>query len=323
MKRFVRLVLLYSSPFLAGLLIVFLYPTSVTEEKLTAAYAGEISSYSWSTNCGPIEGIILGSSSMRYGLSANGISDSGKQWLNFAYDARDPVVMYLLLKNYYSALQPKQVIVGLDPWIYTKNYYAYRNKIMYLDLNRSILCRFLKKDVNAGIKKLQIFARDVLGRYKGRPVVRKTNLVIPDDFGSAILNLKAVNFEAEADWFNLRGTGWSDVQFDYLAKLDKFCKSNHINVVYVFPPKRNDFIAAANGKFKTENQEWWERINATIPGAKVLGSYDVLKNEDQQEVFAEAYHLNGEGQKEYSAYIKRHLADAEIISLKYPYISAR
>jgi hypothetical protein len=321
MKRFVRLVLLYSSPFLAGLLIVFLHSTTVNEQKLTGAYAGEISSYSWATQCGPIEGLVLGSSSLRYGLSATGISDSSHKWLNFSYDARDPVVMYLLLKNYYPVLRPKQVIVGLDPWIYTKNYYPYRNKIMYLDLNGEVLIRFLRKDVNAAIKKLQIFGRDVAGRYKARPQIGNKQLQIPSDYGSVKLDIKAVNFEADKDWFELERTGWSDVQFEYLKKLNVFCKTNGINVVYVFPPKRNDFIAAAREKFPKENSEWWARINAAITGAKVLGAYDVLSTENQQEIFAEAYHLNGVGQEKYSAYVRRHLGDAEVISLKYQYIS--
>lgn len=323
MRRFIGLVLLYSSPFLVGLLIVFLYTTSVNEQKLTGAYAGEISGYSWATQCGPVEGIVLGSSSLRYGLSAKGISDSGHKWLNFAYDARDPIVMYLLLKNYYPLLRPKRVIVGLDPWIYTKTYYAYRNKIMYLDLNRDVLVRFLKKDVNAPIKKLQIYARDMAGRYKAKPKISSKQIPVPEDYGSVKLNVKAVNFEADKDWFELERTGWSEVQFEYLQKLNEFCKANGVTVVYVFPPKRDDFIAAAQGKFKRENEEWWVRINAAIPGAKVLGSYDVLGAENQLEIFAEAYHLNGVGQGKYSEYVKQHLGDAELISLQYPYISRR
>ncbi len=320
MGKFVRKFLLYASPFLVLLVFVVFYRTKADERELQAAYSGELSSYAWASNCGPVHGIILGSSTLRYGLSSNGISDPGKQWINFSYDARDPVVMYLLLKSYYPVLKPASVIVGLDPWIYTRRYYIYRSKMMYLDLNGMDLLRFLHADANGLIKKAQLMVELACGKFNKVPAINN-KVPIPPDFGSYKLNQSALNFDANEDWFETGWTGWSDIQFSYLTKIDQFCKEHGINVVYVFPPKRADYILAAKTRFKEENEQWWIKMNEAIPEARVLGSFDDLKGCDQGSVFAEAYHLNASGQEKYSAFIKEHLGDAQPISPRYQYIS--
>jgi hypothetical protein len=61
--------------------------------KLNRVYEGEINSYSWVKRVENIDGLILGSSTLRYGISCETIkSEDYPQWINLSMDARDPVV---------------------------------------------------------------------------------------------------------------------------------------------------------------------------------------------------------------------------------------
>ena len=69
--------------------------------------------------------ILSGSSSVKYGLSCtvlNGLAQEKYKYVNIAYDARDPIVTYFILKNI-DLKNVSTIYFGLDPWIYTKRYY--------------------------------------------------------------------------------------------------------------------------------------------------------------------------------------------------------
>jgi hypothetical protein len=125
------LFLLFGSAFI-------LWNNRTTEEEYCRAYNLEIEDYAWMKKIDKIDGLVIGSSTLRYGLSCGLLeSEAYKQWVNLSMDARDPVVFLLFIKRYNKKLKPKIVLLGLDPWIYSKSYYRYRNPVMLNDLNFS------------------------------------------------------------------------------------------------------------------------------------------------------------------------------------------
>ena len=55
-------------------------------------------------------------------------------FINLAMDARDPIETYFILKQI-DLKDVKAVYFGIEPLIYTKRYYKYRNAYLYLDMD--------------------------------------------------------------------------------------------------------------------------------------------------------------------------------------------
>lgn len=304
-KRFKYYLIRIFSPAFAIIILVFgitiFYPRMVISyEKLVEAHNDQIQSYQWTAEVDSIDGIILGSSTLRYGLSSNLLkSKEYAQWVNFSMDARDPIVNFILLKEYCSKIKPKIVLVGLDPWIYSKKYYQHRNNILLNDLNSWEKFNYLiSVDYLLPIK--------LIKNYLNKSDTYKPNKIkIPSDFGSVKLSRTAVNFnEVNEDWFEINKFGWSNIQFEYLLKIKNLCDENGILLVFVVPPKRKDYIEVSLSKFESENKLWWEKISTILPNENIVGTYDALSQQNQDSIFAEAYHLNDKGQVVFSSYLK-------------------
>ena len=108
-----------------------------SENKMENVYEGIGNDYKWIGNkLGP-KSLLLGSSTVRYGIGAKQLtelSNDGITYLNLAMDARDPIQTYFLLKEI-DLTEIRAVYFGLDPWIYTKGYYKYRDPYLYLDIS--------------------------------------------------------------------------------------------------------------------------------------------------------------------------------------------
>ena len=264
------------------ILIISLFnETKVSESAISAAYAREVNGYGWVTKLDKVTGFILGSSTLKYGISAKNLSLKDSVWINFSMDARDPVVSYYLLEKYYPLKKPDIILVGLDPWIYTKEYYEYRNKIMYLDLNGMEILYFLNIDYFISVQKM----RSVFENYfssRQNPDQKLYNFSIPGELGSAYLNKTPLNFqEATTDRFHLKDLGWSDIQFDYLDKINLFCKRKNIRVIYLIPPKKSYYTTSAKRLFSTEHRIWWVKVCKRLKDAEIIGDYSSLKNFNQ------------------------------------------
>lgn len=304
-KRFKNYLIRIVSPSFAIIILVcgitIFYPSTVISyEKLVEAHNDQIQSYQWTAEVDSIDGIILGSSTLRYGLSSNLLkSKEYGQWVNFSMDARDPIVNFILLKEYCNKIKPKIILVGLDPWIYSKKYYQYRNNILLNDLNQMEKLNYL-------ISVDHLLPIKLIKNYLNRSATYKPQKIkIPSDFGSVKLNRTAVNFnEVNEDWFEINKFGWSNIQFDYLLNIKNLCDENGILLVFVVPPKRNDYIEISLSKFESENKIWWEKICTILPNENIVGTYDALSQQNQDSIFAEAYHLNDKGQVVFSSYLK-------------------
>ena len=97
---------------------------------------------------------------------------------------------------------------------------------------------------------------------------------------------------------------------------------NNIDVIYLLPPKRKDYINACQTKFKEEYRQWWVLINEAIGGEKIVGAFDDLGTYNQDSVFRDAYHLNGAGQDLYSDFLKNALSTPSIITPSYNVINS-
>jgi hypothetical protein len=289
---------------------------NLSEDKLVDAHKDQTQNYTWTAEIDSIDGIILGSSTLRYGLSSTLLkSKEYAQWINFSMDARDPIVNYILLREYCNKIKPKIVLVGLDPWIYSKKYYQHRNTIMLNDLGpKGKLNYLISIDHFLPLKLIK-------NNLNNSNILKPKKLSIPPDFGSFKLNRTAINFnEVNEDCFDIKKFGWSDIQFEYLLKIKNLCHAKSIKIVFVVPPKRKDYIDVSLNKFESENKIWWEKICSILPNEKIVGTYDALCHFNQDSIFAEAYHLNYKGQVIFTSYLKNKIANPQKIEKKYNFI---
>ena len=281
-------------------------------------YRDEIDSYGWLSKLNKIHGFILGSSSLRYGLSATTLAKNDEVWVNLSMDARDPAVFYQLLKKYAPEKKPSIVIVSLDPWIYSKSYYKYRNPAMLLDLTPEETMQYMKVNNAVLFSKTKYFLKYQLGLVQTMntaPPEIPQKLKVPTDMGSVKLKQTAVNFNnVDNDIFELTNYGWSDLLFSYLRKIKEYCVANNIDLVFVVPPKRNDFIVVMKEKYKDVHDQWWQKLYASVGGSKIVGHYSDLANYDQKSSFCEAYHLSAKGQEIYSKYLQQKLDSTRTIT---------
>ena len=102
-----------------------------SEKKLESIYSGKTNAYEWIKSIKSDSIIFLaGSSSVKYGLSCkilNNMSTENCKYVNIASDARDPLETYFLIKKL-NLNNVSEIYFGLDPWIYTKSYYFYRDR---------------------------------------------------------------------------------------------------------------------------------------------------------------------------------------------------
>ena len=283
-----------------------------SKEALQNAYATSIAEYMWVSHTGPAKGFLLGSSTIRYGVSCSLLHSDDSLWYNFAMDARDPIVSYLVLEKYWPLKQPKTVIVGLDPWIYAKAYYAYRKPIMYLDLDGWSAWKYRREDRNIIFSK----AKEYLKYKLGIPGVCHVpgDTVVPADYGSATLTRKAANFNwMRGNIFSIEEYGWSGIQFYYLEQIKRYCDERGVKAIFVIPPKRADFIEWTTKGFPVEQRQWWDSVNKHIGGAFLINAISAFSLLNQDSIFADSYHLNPRGQTAFSLYLKQRITMADTI----------
>jgi hypothetical protein len=274
-------------------------------------YTKEIDKYNWVENEeNNNKHLFFGSSTIRYGIDVD-LFDSlneTRNTVNFAMDARDPVVNYLILKRFGSRFKNKTIYMGLDPWIYSKNYYQHRGQIMFFDLKPTELYYFIRENrVNLLKSTFRVF------KFYFRTFNKQINLTPPKGRGSAKLKRKAVNFTDNQDFFRLNKFGWSEIQFEYLHKIIEHCKVNKINLIFLLPPKRQDYNYFIQTQLLTEHNYWWKKFSRIANGEKLIGFYNTLEGYNQDSIFAEAYHLNEQGQNIYTTWLSKNLNNYRIV----------
>lgn len=272
----------------------------MSEKNLEKVYNSQYE-YSW---VNLVEGdsliVLAGSSSVKFGLSCtelDNLSDKRYKFVNIAMNGRDPIETYFILKN----MNPERistVYFGLDPWIYTKSYYRHRDSYMYLEFSfLDALNYYFDYDKSIFAKRYK-----KLIYYTIIPVKKKRNenLIIPSDFGSVAMVGNPVNFDTDINsWFDLK-YGWSDLQFIYLKKIVDLCAERNIRFKVFIPPKRSDFSKIYKKELDSVHLEYTQLLEGSILNIPVFGKFDQLDNLGDSLFFAEAFHLNKEGQKEYS-----------------------
>lgn len=306
MKKFLHTLLRFSLLPLALLLILelcigFGKQTLLSEQKLEKVFLHSGDSYQWMTTIKhPAKVLLLGSSTVKYGLSCiklNELSHDSLSFINLAANARDPIESYFILKQL-DLTGVKAIYMGLDPWIYSKAYYKSRNRYLYLDMDFITAARY-------GIK---MDPKTLPGRYKGfiaslfpsGPAKKNTNQPIPAGFGSGVLDREPINFnDSVHNKFKLKQYGWSNLQFEYLQKIAAFCDSRHITFAAFYPPKRSDFIADYKNNCRDIHTAFMDKLKEYGFHSPIIGSFEQLQPGGDS-LFVDAYHLSAKGQEVYS-----------------------
>ena len=282
----------------------------LTEYRLEKVFRNSGNANQWVAQVNhPRKVLLLGSSSVKYGLSCsllNKLSNDSLAFINLAADARDPVETYFILKQI-DLTHVKTVFMGIDPWIFTKNYYRNRNPYLYLDLGILSAARYsLEHDPKLFPNRYKC----LIGSQLSSPAVAgKTNQPIPADFGSASLTKKPVNFNDPVfKKFELGKYGWSGLQFEYLQKIVRLCESRHITFTAFYPPKRSDFIADYNTYCKEIHTSFLEKLKEAGFTSPITCSFSSMQPGGDS-LFADAYHLNRKGQEIYTKIFFRLIND--------------
>lgn len=278
-----------------------------SEDKLGNVFINAGGNYKWLSKVNHNSKVLLmGSSSVRYGLSCSlldSLSKDSLSFINLGMDARDPIESYFILKQI-DLKNVKAVYFGLDPWIYTKNYYLYRNNYLYLDINFFQGVYFMmENDRNFYIKKYKSFFRYFLS-MSFRPIEQNStsNYNIPVDFGSEKLLKKPTNFNQPVnELFKINKLGWSQLQFVYLTKIADLCKSKDIYFSSFVPPKGKDYSQTYKLKCKSIHDEFISHLIYVDFAEPIFGVYDQLDKLGGDDLFLESYHLNSHGQEVYSS----------------------
>jgi len=228
----------------------------------------------------------------------NRLAADSLAFINLAADARDPIETYFILKQLdLSAV--KAMYMGIDPWIYTRNYYRNRHQYLLLDLPFAKALRY-SKDYD-----LRLFAK----RYKAlfhfpdpdHPAA-KVQTAIPAEFGSVALTKKPVNFnDPLSKKFRLKEYGWSELQFTYLKKIDSLCNSKGISFTTFYPPRRMDYINDYESNCRDIQASFLAQSHQSGFSKNVKSGIRSLQPGNDS-LFADAYHLNKAGQEKYSRY---------------------
>lgn len=306
MKYFLtKLFFFFLIPFIILLFLefsIFLFRNNIlNENNMENIYDGIGNDYKWIENISGTKSLLLGSSSVRYGIGARQLtelSNDDNTYLNFAMDARDPIQTYFLLKEI-DLSGVNTVYFGLDPWIFTKGYYKYRDPYLYLDIPLFDALKYsLELDRKIFFKRYLSFVKYIIPlKYSNRD----KNYAIPLNYGSVKLERKPLNFnEPICEMFQIEKYGWSELQFEYLIKIAKLCKRNNIKMNVFLPPKRSDYSNTYKRECNEIHQEFKNKLEHLNFRESIFGRYDQLDSLGDNKLFAEAYHLNSDGQSVYT-----------------------
>ena len=273
-----------------------------SEQRLEKLFKNDIVDYEWIPllNNDSIH-LLAGSSSVKYGLSCSQLNELNPDrscYVNMAYDARDPIATYFILKNLDSK-KISSVYLGLDPWIFAKQYYKHRNSYYYLDLNifQTILFTF-QHDKTAFLQRYKVLLSVLLNE---KPIVSSIKRVVPPDFGSVALTRIPKNFdEKPIEMFQIKTYGWSDLQFTYLKKIIDYCKAKQIPFSMFIPPKRTDFIKAYKADCAEIHQDYLKHLQEKEIQGPIFGTFDQLEKQGDAHCFVDGIHLIQQGQQQYT-----------------------
>jgi hypothetical protein len=277
----------------------------LSEEKLSRKFANVSNDYKWIDKVKPGKKILLlGSSSVRYGLSCsqlNKLANDSISFINLAMDARNPIGTYFILKQL-DLTDVKAVYFGLDPWIFAKNYYKYTDTYLLLDMDFITFLKYAKENGTSLIAKRYQEIFKYLYLCLNVNYQYKTNIYeIPPDFGSVKLEGKPKNFDNPVhEYFEIEKFDWSELQFVYLSKILNLCKDKNINFFVFLPPKRSDFSEDYKLNCKIVHEDFLNNLNKINFVAPVIGKFDQLDALGDSTLFAEPFHLNSLGQDVYT-----------------------
>lgn len=279
--------------------------TIFSDKKMESIFANVVDNYQWVNDIEHNKVFLLGSSSVRYALSCSKLNELSKDslaFINLAMDARDPIETYFLLTKL-DLNGVRAVYYGLDPWIFAKNYYKYRNAHLYLDMNFATAFIYnVAQDKTALKKRFKALINYSLFPNNSSQVnFYEKKQTIPMDYGSVKLESKPINFNEPINkWFQIDKYGWSQLQFIYLAKILSFCRDKNIDFYAFVPPKRSDYTTTYKQKCNEIHQDFVNHLIAAQFDCPIFGKFDQLDTLGNDNLFQESFHLNAQGQAVYS-----------------------
>lgn len=311
-RQFIHKILLFCLPLFIAVLALEIFVQAdhdrlLSEEKLDQQFRERAHSYAWVPRIRhPKKILLLGSSSVKYGLSCTKLQQLSADslcFLNLAADARDPIETYFILKHL-DLRDVQAVYMGIDPWIYTRAYYRNRDPYLYLDLSPVKALRYSRQlDPQVFSRRYTALWKSLWGWHKKMPA----DTMVPPGRGSASLRREPLNFnEPVSGKFKLERFGWSRLQFMYLRKITELCRKKGIRFQAFYPPKREDFILDYRAHAGQIHASFLENWKAAGTGSSIAGDFSDLPDPDHS-LYADAYHLNAKGQEQYSIYFFRHI----------------
>ena len=272
------------------------------EKKIDKIFTLTYANYEW-LNKIPQKPTILfcGNSAVRHGLNCrllNKLAKDSLSFINIGYDARDPIETYFMLKHF-DLKNIKSIYFGVDPMEYTKGFYKNRSYYYYLDLNFSSCINYFRKDDN-----MVFFRRykKLFEYFNPTTVNYEKSFEVPKELGSTTIIAPPVDFnDLVFEKFQIETYGWSELQFEYLHKISKLCRSKKIDFYALVMPRRSDFTSKYINDCKSIQNYFQNKIkNNFLPKHFVGKLNQVAYLEDDTKLYENNAHLNAEGQQKFT-----------------------
>ncbi|MBL4861442.1 MAG: hypothetical protein JKY09_00280 [Crocinitomicaceae bacterium] len=271
--------------------------------------------YSWTKKLdNPPKVFLMGSSTMKFGLSpsiiAHELDYHSGEVINLAENARSPIQSFYLLNT----LDDEQfdsldlVIYGIDKWIFSKAYYEHNKELLYdLDVSQSTDLYFkAEKDIHFN----ELLGISTYKRIVGDYETRVDQLDVPIDFGAGVLEQKPKNFrDPVKHLFGGEMYSFSNIQFNYLKKIQDFFQEKGVKLVLLSTPRRSDWRLDYKNTCRGINSEFDQRLKKKMGSTLLLNHYEIIHDTLEHEYFNDGIHLNKLGQKYYSSWFCKQIQE--------------
>jgi hypothetical protein len=266
--------------------------------------------------------ILMGSSTVKYGLSPNKIVQVGRipkgTIVNVAEDAGTPMVNYYIynfIENHIDS--HSTVIYGLDPFVFSRRYYA-NDHLMPITWNplERFYFTFFEAEKNSIYTALfggnmNTAIRDIFSKWEHNS--------IPEDFGAMGIPVEELlnrPHRVLSEMIHYEIYKISDTYIARLANIKSRIEAKGGEFIFYLPPVPKVTYEDYRNKCNKYDAALIAQLNSHLGPVKVIGSLHFLSTETGEQYFSDEVHVNMKGQEIMSTYLAEQLMKIDSLNKK-------
>lgn len=262
--------------------------------------------------------VFMGSSTIKYGLNPITVTKELNlkygDVVNLASDAQTPIESYFQYMRYKNGYDSNHIVVyPLDQWLFSVKYYYFADEL--ITVNTDVIERYYSVfyDKKSNIKKVLfggVLNKALEGILAGLSPDYEKKIFRPENIGgdSISTKLKAKNFSRSPRlYFSYPLFLFSEIQFDYLAKLIEAVEINKGKIVFLITPRKETWKDDYTNTCSDIDSVFIESINKRVRSSYVIGKMLPFNANRDAEYFVDGFHLNSTGREEYSKIVSKYI----------------